>query len=79
LLQFNNFPNTIFSSPPTIALIIAVFLDNTLEVEQAKKDRGMTWWVNFKTFRRDNWNEEFSHSISVKFTPQHEFEDLLYD
>jgi hypothetical protein len=64
-LQFNDLVNTIFSSPPTIALIIAIFLDNTLEVEQTKRDRGMPWWVKFRTFRGDSWNEELYHSISV--------------
>nr|GLL23038.1 nucleobase-ascorbate transporter 1 [Ipomoea trifida]GMC70610.1 nucleobase-ascorbate transporter 1 [Ipomoea batatas] len=56
---FNAFMNTIFSSPPTVGLIVAVFLDNTLEVEKSKKDRGMPWWVKFRTFRGDNRNEEF--------------------
>ncbi|XP_021301081.1 nucleobase-ascorbate transporter 1 [Herrania umbratica] len=56
---FNAFLNTIFSSPATVGLIIAVFLDNTLEVEKSKKDRGMPWWVKFRTFRGDNRNEEF--------------------
>lgn len=56
---FNDFLNTIFSSPPTVALIIALFLDNTLEVEQSKRDRGMPWWVKFRTFRGDSRNEEF--------------------
>lgn len=58
-LQFNAFLNTIFSSPPTVGLIVAVFLDNTLDVEKSKKDRGMPWWVKFRTFRGDNRNEEF--------------------
>lgn len=58
-LQFNAFWNTIFSSPATVGLIVAVFLDNTLEVEKSKKDRGMPWWVKFRTFRGDNRNEEF--------------------
>ncbi|KAF2292324.1 hypothetical protein GH714_019110 [Hevea brasiliensis] len=58
-LQFNAFLNTIFSSPATVGLIVAVFLDNTLEVEKSKKDRGMPWWVKFRTFRGDNRNEEF--------------------
>ncbi|GLJ54207.1 hypothetical protein SUGI_1162210 [Cryptomeria japonica] len=44
---FNDFLNTVFTSAPTIALIIAVFLDNTLQVHNAKKDRGMPWWVKF--------------------------------
>ncbi|KAM7498349.1 hypothetical protein LguiA_022763 [Lonicera macranthoides] len=38
---FNAFLNTVFSSPPTIGLMVAVFLDNTLEGENLKKDRGM--------------------------------------
>lgn len=59
LLQFNAFLNTIFSSPPTVGLIVAVFLDNTLEVEKSKKDRGMPWWVKFRSFKGDNRNEEF--------------------
>lgn len=56
---FNAFLNTIFSSPATVSLIVAVFLDNTIEVEKSKKDRGMPWWVKFRTFRGDNRNEEF--------------------
>ena len=57
--QFNAFLNTVFSSPATVSLIVAVFLDNTLDVEKSKKDRGMPWWVKFRTFRGDNRNEEF--------------------
>ncbi|KAL3849008.1 hypothetical protein ACJIZ3_010890 [Penstemon smallii] len=56
---FNACLNTIFMSPPTVALLVAVFLDNTLEVEKSKKDRGMPWWVKFRTYRGDNRNEEF--------------------
>ncbi|KAL1562367.1 N-terminal acetyltransferase [Salvia divinorum] len=56
---FNAFLNTVFMSPPTVALIIAVFLDNTIEVEKSKKDRGMPWWAKFRTFRGDSRNEEF--------------------
>jgi len=42
-----------------VGLIVAVLLDNTLEVERSKKDRGMPWWVKFRTFKGDNRNEEF--------------------
>ncbi|KAJ6813410.1 nucleobase-ascorbate transporter 1 [Iris pallida] len=56
---FNAFLNTVFMSPPTVGLIVGVFLDNTLDVEKSKKDRGMPWWVKFRTFRGDNRNEEF--------------------
>ncbi|XP_010943259.1 nucleobase-ascorbate transporter 1 [Elaeis guineensis] len=56
---FNEFLNTIFLSPPTVGLIVSVFLDNTLDVDKSKKDRGMPWWVKFRTFKGDNRNEEF--------------------
>ncbi|KAK1326722.1 Nucleobase-ascorbate transporter 2 [Acorus calamus] len=56
---FNDYINTIFSSPPTVALIIAVFLDNTLDYKDAARDRGMPWWVKFHTFEGDSRNEEF--------------------
>jgi hypothetical protein len=58
-LQFNAFLNTIFLSQVTVGLIVAVLLDNTLEVERSKKDRGMPWLMKFRTFRGDNINEEF--------------------
>ncbi|KAF6173232.1 hypothetical protein GIB67_026927 [Kingdonia uniflora] len=56
---FNAWLNTIFSSPPTVGLIVAVILDNTMDVENSKKDRGMPWWVKFRSFRGDSRNEEF--------------------
>lgn len=59
LLQFNDYINTIFSSPPTVALFVAVLLDNTLDVRDAARDRGMPWWARFRTFRGDSRNEEF--------------------
>ena len=59
LLQFNDYMNTIFSSPPTVALIVAVFLDNTLDFKDTGKDRGMPWWARFRTFIGDSRSEEF--------------------
>ncbi|TQD94669.1 hypothetical protein C1H46_019721 [Malus baccata] len=56
---FNDFLNTIFSSSPTVALIVAVFLDNTLEYKDSARDRGMPWWVKFRQFKGDSRNEEF--------------------
>ncbi|RWW25360.1 hypothetical protein BHE74_00036659 [Ensete ventricosum] len=56
---FNDYINTIFSSPPTVALIVAVFLDNTLDFKDAATDRGMPWWTRFRTFKGDSRNEEF--------------------
>jgi len=57
--QFNDYINTIFSSPPTVALFVSVLLDNTLDVRDAARDRGMPWWARFRTFRGDSRNEEF--------------------
>ncbi|WOL17052.1 hypothetical protein Cni_G25841 [Canna indica] len=56
---FNDYINTIFSSPPTIALMVAVFLDNTLDFKDTGNDRGMLWWARFRTFNGDTRNEEF--------------------
>ncbi|KAJ6827424.1 nucleobase-ascorbate transporter 2 [Iris pallida] len=56
---FNDWINTIFSSPPTVALMVSVFLDNTLEFRETARDRGMPWWVRFRTFKGDSRNEEF--------------------
>ncbi|XXG67476.1 hypothetical protein AAC387_Pa06g0817 [Persea americana] len=56
---FNDFLNTIFFSPPAVALIVAVFLDNTLDYKDSAVDRGMPWWSKFRTFRGDSRNEEF--------------------
>ncbi|XP_038691720.1 nucleobase-ascorbate transporter 2 [Tripterygium wilfordii] len=56
---FNDFLNTIFFSSPTVALIVAVFLDNTLDYKDSARDRGMPWWAKFRTFKGDSRNEEF--------------------
>ncbi|MBA0774952.1 hypothetical protein Gotri_010119 [Gossypium trilobum] len=56
---FNDFLNTIFFSSPTVALLVAVFLDNTLDYKDSARDRGMPWWVKFRTFKGDSRNEEF--------------------
>ncbi|XP_010540522.1 PREDICTED: nucleobase-ascorbate transporter 2 isoform X2 [Tarenaya hassleriana] len=56
---FNDFLNTIFFSSPTVALITAVFLDNTLEYKHSARDRGLPWWAKFRTFKGDSRNEEF--------------------
>ncbi|KAI4298156.1 hypothetical protein L6164_031749 [Bauhinia variegata] len=56
---FNDFLNTIFFSSPTVALMVAVLLDNTLEYKDSGKERGMPWWAKFRTFKGDSRNEEF--------------------
>ncbi|KAF7151687.1 hypothetical protein RHSIM_Rhsim02G0144600 [Rhododendron simsii] len=56
---FNDFLNTVFLSSPTVALIVAVFLDNTLDYKDSARDRGMPWWAKFRAFKGDSRNEEF--------------------
>eukprot|EP00268_Persea_americana_P058953 TRINITY_DN7177_c0_g1_i4.p1 TRINITY_DN7177_c0_g1~~TRINITY_DN7177_c0_g1_i4.p1 ORF type:complete len:425 (+),score=45.76 TRINITY_DN7177_c0_g1_i4:606-1880(+) len=56
---FDDFLNTVFTSAPTVALIVAVLLDNTVDVDVSKKDRGMPWWAKFRNFKGDIRNEEF--------------------
>ncbi|KAK2637305.1 hypothetical protein Ddye_032097 [Dipteronia dyeriana] len=57
--EFNDFLNTIFFSSPTVALIVAVFLDNIVDYKDSARDRGMPLWVKFRTFKGDSRNEEF--------------------
>ena len=59
VLQFNSILNTIFSSPAMVGFIVAVFLDNTIDVGRSKKDRGMPWWGRFRKFGGDSRSEEF--------------------
>ncbi|KAF8409994.1 hypothetical protein HHK36_002514 [Tetracentron sinense] len=56
---FNDILNTIFSSPPTVALIVATLLDNTLDAKYTTDDRGLPWWVPFQNRKGDIRNEEF--------------------
>ncbi|KAK6160751.1 hypothetical protein DH2020_004132 [Rehmannia glutinosa] len=56
---FNDILNTIFSSPPTVALIVGGLLDNTLEARHAVDDRGLPWLVPFYHKKGDSRNEEF--------------------
>ena len=59
LLQFNSILNTIFSSPPTVAMIVGTILDNTLDAHDARDDRGVGWWHPFQHRKGDSRNEEF--------------------
>ncbi|XP_065882152.1 nucleobase-ascorbate transporter 3 [Euphorbia lathyris] len=56
---FNDILNTIFSSPPTVAMIIGTLLDNTLEARQTVNDRGLGWWKPFQNRKGDVRTEEF--------------------
>ncbi|GAB2279765.1 DUF1279 super [Dionaea muscipula] len=48
---FNDFLNTIFASSSTVALIVAVFLDNTLDLKDSAKDRECHGGQNFRHSR----------------------------
>ncbi|XP_073059505.1 nucleobase-ascorbate transporter 3-like [Primulina eburnea] len=56
---FNDILNTIFSSPPSVALIVGTLLDNTLEAHHSFEDRGLPWFVPFQRRKGDSRNEEF--------------------
>lgn len=58
-LQFDDILNTIFSSPPTVAMIVGTLLDNTLESKYAIDDRGVPWWRPFQHRKGDPRNDEF--------------------
>lgn len=58
-LQFDDILNTIFSSPPTVAMIVGTLLDNTLEARYNIDDRGIPWWKPFQHRKGDVRTEEF--------------------
>ncbi|KAF5182905.1 Nucleobase-ascorbate transporter, partial [Thalictrum thalictroides] len=45
---FNDIFNTIFSSPPTVAMIVATVLDNAIDEKHNGCNRGLSWWVPFQ-------------------------------
>ncbi|RWW40689.1 hypothetical protein BHE74_00053868 [Ensete ventricosum] len=53
--------NVIFSSPATVAAVVAYFLDCTLLRGEAsiRRDRGWHWWDKFRSYRTDPRSEEF--------------------
>ncbi|KAG6784542.1 hypothetical protein POTOM_010239 [Populus tomentosa] len=56
---FNDILNTLFSSPPTVAMIVGTLLDSTLEARQAINDRGIPWWKPFQSRKGDVRTDEF--------------------
>ncbi|PAN45581.1 hypothetical protein GQ55_9G125700 [Panicum hallii var. hallii] len=60
-VAFNVIVNIIFSSPATVAAILAYLLDCTHLYWDAsvRKDRGWHWWEKFKSYRHDSRSEEF--------------------
>lgn len=66
---FNDIINVIFSSPPLVAGMVALFLDSTLHMGESttRKDRGFHWWDKFRTFKKDPRSEEF-YSLPFNLT-----------
>ncbi|WVY96730.1 hypothetical protein V8G54_028881 [Vigna mungo] len=58
---FNDIVQVIFSSPPTVAIIVAYFLDLTLNRGDilTRRDSGRHWWEKFRNFNHDTRSEEF--------------------
>ncbi|KAG6786543.1 hypothetical protein POTOM_008149 [Populus tomentosa] len=56
---FNDILNTLFSSPPTVAMIVGTLLDSTLEARQTINDRGIPWWKPFQSRKGDVRTDEF--------------------
>ncbi|KDO57922.1 hypothetical protein CISIN_1g0460591mg, partial [Citrus sinensis] len=58
---FNNIIQVIFTSPATVATIVAYFLDCThsLGHSATRRDSGRHWWAKFRYFERDTRSEEF--------------------
>ncbi|XP_068312325.1 nucleobase-ascorbate transporter 3-like [Pyrus communis] len=62
---FDDILNTIFSSSPTVAMIVGTLLDNTLDAKHSASDRGLAWWKPFQSRKGDARNEEF-YSLPVR-------------
>ncbi|EEF52467.1 nucleobase-ascorbate transporter 3 isoform X1 [Ricinus communis] len=56
---FNDILNTIFSSPPTVAMTVGTVLDSTLDARHTTNDRGLPWWKPFQHRKGDVRTEEF--------------------
>ncbi|XP_066327123.1 nucleobase-ascorbate transporter 6-like [Miscanthus floridulus] len=58
---FNDMINVPFSSKPFVAVLVAFFLDNTIQVRDSgvRRDRGYHWWDKFRSFKTDSRSEEF--------------------
>ncbi|KAL4649770.1 hypothetical protein ACB092_01G038400 [Castanea dentata] len=56
---FNDIFNTIFSSPPTVAIIVGTLLDNTLDAKHETNNRGLPWLLPFHRRNGDPRSDEF--------------------
>ncbi|KAM3694866.1 hypothetical protein ACB098_07G086800 [Castanea mollissima] len=60
-IWFNNIVQVIFSSPATVAAIVAFLLDSTLSRghDSTRRDSGRHWWEKFRYFNQDTRSAEF--------------------
>ncbi|KAL2945250.1 Nucleobase-ascorbate transporter 4 [Bienertia sinuspersici] len=60
-MAFNSMLQVIFSSPATVAGLIALFLDTTLHRSHTatRKDSGRHFWSKFRAYEADTRSEEF--------------------
>ncbi|CAN6450142.1 unnamed protein product [Victoria cruziana] len=73
-MWFNDIVNVIFSSPATVGVIVAYFLDNTVQRKHShtRRDRGWHWWGKFRSFKDDPRSEEFyslPYNLNKYFPP----------
>ncbi|GAB4853419.1 N alpha-acetyl-transferase [Ancistrocladus abbreviatus] len=71
---FNNMVQVIFSSPATVAAIVALFLDLTLgrRHSSTRRDSGRHWWKKFRSYDADTRSDEFyslPFSLNKYFPP----------
>ncbi|XP_034895309.1 nucleobase-ascorbate transporter 3 [Populus alba] len=62
---FNDILNTVFSSPPTVAMIVGTLLDNLLEAKKSSTDRGIPWWKPFQNRKGDSRSTEY-YSMPIR-------------
>ncbi|KAL5194963.1 Nucleobase-ascorbate transporter 4 [Glycine soja] len=65
---FNNIVQALFSSPASVAIIVAYFLDLTVSRGERStcRDSGRHWCQKFRTFNQDSRTEDFSiHSLQT--------------
>ncbi|CAA7387666.1 unnamed protein product [Spirodela intermedia] len=72
---FNDILNSIFSSAPAVAMVVATVLDTTLLEGISADDRGLGWWTRFQKMGADARNDEFySYPVPIRpFIPRRLF------
>ncbi|KAL5706725.1 Nucleobase-ascorbate transporter 7 [Ranunculus cassubicifolius] len=60
-IAFNDMVNVIFLSNATVAVLVALLLDSTLDYHDStvRKESGVHWWEKFRYYKTDLRSEEF--------------------